>query len=228
MTRHVQAALFTILATLLALPGINAQGSRGKDKEPPNSQQLEIRVTKAEEGLLKEYMDVAKEYLKKGDKEEALEVLKRVERINPQMEGLKQQMDRINEELMLENEATLELDVSKFWGQPICEVTEGKAFRLAATGEYKLSYSAAVPLTGLPTQDPAQDYLPVGPFGALVGVIVTDGKPGEPFLVNGGLEQTPKKTGQLFLRVNVPAAAKCTGNIKLQLSGAIKLVAKKR
>ena len=158
MTRHVQTALLTILAMLLALPGINAQGSRGKDKEPPNSQQLEIRVTKAEEGLLKEYMDVAKEYLKKGDKEEALEVLKRVEHINPQMEGLKQQMDRINEELMLENEATLELDVSKFWGQPICEVTEGKAFRLAATGEYKLSYSATVPLTGLPKQDPAQVY----------------------------------------------------------------------
>lgn len=228
MTRDLSMALFTI-PVLLLLPSVtHAQSSRSKDKEPPNSQQLEIRVTKAEEELLKEYMDVAKEYLKKGDKEEALQVLKRVEHINPQMEGLKQQMDRIGEELLLENEATLELDVSKFWGHAICEVTEGKAFRLVATGEYKMNYSAAIPLAGLPTNDPAQDYLPIGPFGALIGVIVTDGKPGDPFLVNGGLEHTPKKSGQLYLRVNVPATAKCTGNLKLQLSGAITLVAKKR
>ena len=184
-------------------------------------------MTKAEEGLLKEYMEVAKEYLKKGEKEEALTVLKRVEHINPKMEGLKQEMDRIGEELMQENDAKLELDVSKGWGNPICEVTEGKPFRLAATGEYKMIYSTTIPLTGLPTKDPALDHVSVGPFGALIGVIVTDGQPGEPFVVNGGLEHTPKKSGQLYLRVNVPAAAKCTGDIKLQLSGAIKLCDKK-
>lgn len=219
---------------LLTSPAVYAQGSRSKDKEKdkdkdaPNSQQLEIRMTKAEEGLLKEYMEVAKEYLKKGDKEEALTVLKRVEHINPKMEGLKQEMDRISEELMQENEAKLELDVSKGWGNPICEVTEGKAFRLAAIGEYKMNFSTTIPLTGLPTKDPAVDHVAVGPFGALIGVIVTDGKPGEPFVVNGGLEHTPKKSGQLYLRVNVPAAAKCTGDIKLQLSGAITSITKKR
>jgi len=220
------------IAVLLTSPVVSAQGSRSKDKEKdkdgPNSQQLEIRMTKAEESLLKEYMEVAKEYLKKGEKEEALTVLKRVEHINPKMEGLKQEMDRISEELMQENDAKLELDVSKGWGNPICEVTEGKAFRLAATGEYKIIYSTTIPLTGLPTKDPAVDHVSVGPFGALIGVIVTDGNPGEPFAVSGGLEHTPKKSGQLYLRVNVPAAAKCTGDIKLQLSGAITSVAKKR
>ncbi len=219
---------------LLTSPAVFAQGSRSKDKEKekdkdaPNSQQLEIRMTKAEEGLLKEYMEVAKEYLKKGEKVEALTVLKRVEHINPEMEGLKQQMDRIGEELMQENEAKLELDVSKGWGNPVCEVTEGKTFRLAAVGEYKMNFSTTISLTGLPTKDPAADHISVGPFGALIGVIVTDGKPGEPFVVNGGLEHTPKKSGQLYLRVNVPAAAKCTGDIKLQLSGAITSITKKR
>jgi hypothetical protein len=219
---------------LLTSPAAFAQGSRSKDKEKEkdkdtvNSQQLEIRMTKAEEGLLKEYMEVAREYLKKGEKEQALTVLKRVEHINSKMEGLKQEMDRIGEELMQENEAKLELDVSKGWGNPICEVTEGKAFRLAAVGEYKMNFSTTIPLTGLPTKDPAVDHVSVGPFGALIGVIVTDGKPGEPFVVNGGLEHTPKKSGQLYLRVNVPAAAKCTGDVKLQLSGAITSVTKKR
>ena len=144
------------------------------------------------------------------------------------MEGLQQEIVRINEGLMLENDATLEMDVSKFWGSAICDVTEGKAFRLTAIGEYKMSYSTSIPVTGLPTENPAQDYVSVGPFGALIGVIVTDGNPGEPFVVNGGLEQTPKKSGQLYLRVNIPATAKCTGTIKLQLSGAISAVAKKR
>ena len=222
------------VAVLLASSSGVAQTSRSKDKEKdkdkdgPNSQLLEIRMTKAEEGLLKEYMEVAREYLKKDDKEEALAVLKRVERINPKMDGLKQEMDRIGEELMQENEAKVELDVSKGWGNPVCEVTEGKTFRLAATGEYKMIYSTTIPLTGLPTKDPAVDHVSVGPFGALIGVVVTDGKPGDPFVVNAGLEHTPKKSGLLFLRVNVPAAAKCTGDIKLQLSGAITSVAKKR
>lgn len=227
MRRRLIMMLPTAVATiavLLASPTVFAQGSRSKDrdKDSPNSQQLQIRMSKAEEGLLKEYMEVAKEFLKKGEKEEALTVLQRIEHINPKMEGLKQEMDRISEELMQDNEAKLEFDVSKGWGNaPICEVTAGKAFRIAATGEYKMIYSTSIPLSGLPTKDPAVDHVSVGPFGALIGVIVTDGKPGEPFAVNGGLEHTPKKSGQLYLRVNVPAAAKCTGDIKLQLSGAI-------
>lgn len=221
---------FMILALLLALPTTYAQSSRKeKDgKDGPNSLQLEIRLSKAEEGLLKEYMDVAKEYLKKGEKEEALTVLKKVEYINPKMDGLKQEIDRIGEELMQENDFKFELDVSKFWGNPVCEVSDGKAFRLTAVGEYKMIYSTQIPLTGLPTKDPALDHVSVGPFGALIGVIVTDGKPGEPFVVNGSLEHTPKKGGQLYLRVNVPAAAKCSGDIKIQMSGAVKPLVKKR
>lgn len=228
-TAGVTIAVLLISSAVFAQSGKKDKDKdKDKEKDGPNSQQLEIRMTKAEEGLLKEYMEVAKEYLKKGDQEEALTVLKRVEHINPKMDGLKQEMDRISEELMQENEAKVELDVSKGWGNPVCEVTEGKTFRLAATGEYKLIYSTTIPLTGLPTKDPALDHVSVGPFGALIGVVVTDGKPGDPFVVNAGLEHTPKKSGLLFLRVNVPAAAKCTGDIKLQLSGAITSVAKKR
>ena len=105
---------------------------------------------------------------------------------------------------------------------------EGKPFRLAAVGEYKLEYSAAVPVTGLSSADPTKDHVSAGPFGALIGVVVTDGKPGEAFAVNGGLEQTPKKSGQLFLKVNVPSIAKCKGEIRIQLSGAIKSPLKRK
>lgn len=233
MTR-LAANKFTIIVfvLLLASQSTYAQGSRSKDKDKDkdgaNGVQLEVRLSKAEEGLLKEYMDVAKEYLKNGDNEEALTVLKKVEHINPKMDGLKQEMDRINEVLMQDNDFKFEFDVSKFWGSPICEVTEGKPFRLTAAGEYKMIYSTAIPLGGLPTKEPATDHVAAAPFGALIGVIVTDGKPGDPFVVNDKLEYTPQKGGQLHLRVNVPAAAKCTGDIKIQMSGAVKPLVKKQ
>lgn len=224
---HHKFAIVTILL-LLASQSAYAQSSRSKDKDGANSVQLEVRLSKAEEGLLKEYMDVAKEYLKNGDNAEALTVLKKVEHINPKLDGLKQEMDRINEVLMQDNDFKFDLDVSKFWGNPVCEVTEGKAFRLTAVGEYKMIYSTTIPLVGLPTKEPATDHVAAAPFGALIGVIVTDGKPGEPFVVNDNLEHTPKKGGQLHLRVNVPSAAKCTGDIKIQMSGAVKALVKKQ
>ncbi len=217
-------------AFCIATPAIAQTRDREKDrdrKEEPSAQQLETRVTKAEAALLSEYMEIANEYYKQGDKESSIEVLRRIERIDPKQAGVKQRIDAIEEELLQENGLKTELDVSKGWIQ-ICDVEEGKPFRLAAVGEYKLEYSATVPLTGLSSADPAKDHVSAGPFGALIGVVVTDGKPGEPFVVNGGLEQTPKKSGQLFLRVNVPAIAKCKGEIKIQLSGAIKSAVKRK
>ena len=172
----------TIIAVVLLMASQTTYGqsSRSKDKDKDNDGvngvQLEIRLSKAEEGLLKEYMEVAREYIKNDDKEEALAVLKKVEHINPKMDGLKQEMDRLGEELMQENDFKFELDVSKFWGNPVCEVTEGKAFRLTAAGEYKMNYITAIPLTGLPTKEPGTDHIAAAPFGALIGVIVTEGK----------------------------------------------------
>ena len=132
----------------------------------------------------------------------------------------------INEELLQENGIKMEMDVSNGW-VPVCEVEEGKPFRIAVVGEYKLDLTTPVPLTGLSTSDPAKDHVAVAPFGALIGLVMTDGKPGEPFAVTAGMEHKPKKGGQFFLRVNVPVIAKCKGDLKLQVSGAVKPLAKR-
>ena len=58
-------------------------------------------------------------------------------------------------------------------------------------------------------------------------MVFTEGKPGDPFLIGGGVEHTPKKSGTLYLRINVPVAAKCRGDLKVQISGAVLPVAKK-
>ena len=228
-------AMRTFLASLIVLSissSALAQSKGDKEKardrkDGPSELELASRVAKAEESLLREYMEVVNEYYKKGEKEAAVQVLQRVASINPKMDGVKERINAITEELLQENGIKSELDVSKGW-VPICEVEDGKPFRLTLAGDYKMDLTAAIPLTGLSTADPAKDHVAGAAFGAVIGLVVTEGKPGDPFPVNAGVEHSPKKSGQLWLRVNVPLAARCKGDLKLQVSGAVKPIIKKR
>lgn len=223
-------AVLLFISACLASPGDCFGQSRERDrgkKEEPSGQELAKRLTKAEELLLKEYTDVANEYYKKGEKEAATEVLKRILQINPKQEGVQGQIDSISEELLQENGLKAKFDVSNRW-MPLCEVEEGKPIRIKATGEYKLDLTTAVPLAGLPMKDPGTDYIPVAPFGALFGVVVTAEKPGDPFAITDSMEHTPKKSGVLYVRINTPSTAKCKGDIELQISGAVKAMSKRR
>lgn len=225
--RVVRIAGILLLLTSTA-SGQSKSSDRDKTRrEEPTGQELATRLTKAEESLLKEYLDVADTFYRQGDRDSAIDVLQKVMHIAPKRADIQQRMDSIREEMMQENGLRTELDVSKSW-LPVCEVEEGKPFRLTATGDYKLDYTTTVPVTGLSTANPQTDHIAAAPFGALIGVILTDGKPGEPFAVNATLEHKPKKGGQLYLRVNVPAAAKCKGELKLQLSGGVQPLEKKR
>lgn len=230
-------ALLILAAFLLLAPAAAAQSrdrdkDRDKDKDKdrkdaPSSQQLETRISKAEEQLVQEYLAVANEFYSQGEKEQSIAVLERIARIHPKLDGIAQRIDGIREELLQENGFKAEVDVPKSW-TPLFDVEADKAFRVTITGDYRLDMTGTVPLTGLPTADPQKDHVAGAPFGAVIGLIVTDGKPGDPFAVNAGLEHTPKKSGTFFVRVNVPAAAKCKGELKVQASGAIRPVAKKK
>ena len=229
--RFTGARWVLVILFLAALSDSAFAQSKDRDKNKDRNDgvsetELAARLTKAEELLLKEYKEVVNEHYKQGRKENAIDVLQRMMSINPKMEGVEDQIKLINEELLQENGIKMEMDVSKGW-VPICEVEEGKSFRITVVGDYKLDLTTPVPLTGLSTSDPAKDHVAVAPFGALIGLVMTDGKPGEPFAVNAGLEQKPKKGGQLFLRVNVPIIAKCKGELKLQASGAVKPIGKR-
>lgn len=199
---------------------------RGK-KEEPTGQDLAKRLSKAEELLLNEYTEVANEYYKKGEREAASQVLRRILEINPKQEGIQKQIDSIGEELLQENGLKVKFDVANRW-MPVCEVEEGKPIRIKATGDYKLDLTMPVSVTGLSTKDPATDYISVAPFGALFGVVVTGDKPGDPFAITDSMEFTPKKSGVLIIRINTPATAKCKGDLELQLSGAVKAATKRR
>lgn len=221
------SAAFLCCVTLMLLNSVDAQSARER-RDQPSEKQLQARAEKAEETLLKELTEIAAELQKQGQKEQCLAILEKIDRLNPQTPGLRDRMSAIREEMLSENGISVDLDTSKGWVGPLAEVESGKPFRIAASGEYKLNLSATMPLTGIPTADPGKDPISEAPFGALIGLIVTDGKPGAPFPVNAGLEMTPKKSGMLFLRVNVPLTAKCTGSLKIQFSGGIKPVAIRR
>jgi hypothetical protein len=223
-TKTGAGRLGTIIALILMITGsaaVTAQTrSRPKSGEGDSAKQLESRISKAEEGLLQEYLEVANEFYKQGERERAIDVLGRLLKLNPQMDGIKQRVDGLREEMIQENDRKLEFDTSKFW-LPVGDVQEGKAFRVQVTGEYRMDLNTAVGLAGLPTGDPATTHVDGVPFGAIVGMVFTDGKPGPPFLVSGAVDHTPKKSGTLFLRVNVPTTAKCRGELKVAISGAI-------
>ncbi len=216
-------ATLVVCGCCLALQAVaDAQSSRSrKDKEDtPTAAELESRLKKAEETLISEYKDVAVQYYNQGDKEKSMQMLRRLKELNPRLEGLGDQIKQINEELMDENANEFDLDTKKPW-EPVGDVLEDKPFRIQSAGEFKITINATVNVDGLEPDKESKDYLPGAPLGRLLGVIVTDGKPGKPFPIGSQLEYTPKKGGTLYLKVNVPNDTRCFGRIKVKVSGYI-------
>ncbi|MCA9035903.1 MAG: hypothetical protein KDA91_12285 [Planctomycetaceae bacterium] len=215
--------LLVVVGAFLTSSSVSGQSSRDrKNNSQLNEKELQSRAEKAEETLVKELHEIAGEFYKQGDREKSIAILERISQINPRTPGLKEQMKTIREEMLTDNPASVDVDTSKGWTAAVAEVEGGRPFRIAASGDFRVLFSATLSVNGISDEDPSKDVLSVAPFGALIGVIVSDGKPGEPFAVNNGLEMTSKKSGLLFLRANVPAGAKCTGKIKVQLSGGIR------
>lgn len=220
--------LFPTLALAILASTVVGQSRRNRDdKENPKT--LELRAQKAEQALAREYLDIASGYYDLGDVEKAKDFLVRLNDLRKGLPGVKEKINELEEELMNSNSNTLSIDTAKGWGEAIAVVREGEAFRLAAAGDYKLTTTMKVDVTGLPSRDPVKDLAGNVPFGALMGLIVgTDGKPGRPFAVKDGVEHTPRKSGQLYVRVNTPPGAKCTGKIQVRISGKVITGARKK
>ncbi|MEO2013090.1 MAG: hypothetical protein ABGZ53_01830 [Fuerstiella sp.] len=216
----LRATLVVCSCCVLIQTAANAQSSRDRkrDDDRPSAKALAVRLEKAEEALVNEYKEVAIEFYKQGDKEKSMQMLRRLRQLSPQMDGLKERIGAISEELMQENASDIEIDTRKSW-ELVGDVSEGKPFRIQATGEYKMTYSATVTVNGLQEEKDSKEHVADAPLGCLLGVIVSDGKPGKPFPVKAELEHTPKKSGQFFLKVNVPLGTRCIGKLKVHVSG---------
>lgn len=218
----VRVTIFLSVCGVLIQATVNAQSSRDRSRkdDAPSARALEMRLMKAEETLVSEYREVAVEFYNQGEKEKAMEMLQRLKQLNPKMEGLTERIESMAEELLQENARELDIDTRTSW-EPVGDVMADRTFRIQAVGEYKLTLTATVTPDGVEPAKESKDYLPGAPLGCLLGVIVTDGKPGTPFPIKSQLEYTPKKGGKLFLKVNVPEGSRCVGRIRVGVSGYI-------
>lgn len=206
-------------------PGVGKPTSTAPAASVSEIKDLEQRAKKTQEDFLKESAELARDLEKAGLFEQAKNVLEVIRKVNPDLAGVKEKIDELNDSVLSSNKGAIEIDVSKGWGDPVARVEKGKAFRVEATGTYRFMAQTTVSPKGFPTDDPARDMLPGVRCGALAALIVpidAKGKPGkplDPIEVGDSKDINPRESGLLFLNVNLPNGHKSTGKIDVILSG---------
>ncbi|GAB5444915.1 MAG: hypothetical protein Fues2KO_52640 [Fuerstiella sp.] len=222
-------AIFVVCVCSLCLStvgyGQSARERRNRE-EKPSARELEARAAQAEQAMIEEFKDIANAFYNSGEKEKAMQMLKRLKDLSPELQGVDDHIKSIDAELLQENQEDIDVDTRKGVWEQIGQVYEEKRFLVQAAGEFRVTYAATISVDGLEPDKDAKDYLPGAPLGCLLGVIVVDGKPGRPFPIRSKVEHTPKKDGLLFVKVNVPEGARCTGKLKVRVSGYINTAAR--
>lgn len=259
MTRHFASSLQVSLLLIFSVVSFNdahGQSDRRRRDDAPSARVLESRVEKAEESLVGEYKEVAEEFYRQGDREKAVALLKRLSSLNPTMPGLKDEIQKIQNELLAENPGELTFDTRKQVWLPVGRVQKGKPVRLQCTGEYKLTFSATLMADGMKkpirqssvgdasqrrragTNDKGKKsdkpqrteediyFVENLPLGCLAGVIVDGTQLSEPFRIGTETSLNPKSDGMLIIKTNLPEGVRCTGKLELAFSGYIDASAK--
>ncbi len=238
MARHIRlacAALTTLSVVWLACgSSILAQTSKSKSKPKAISagemKKLDVRMEEVQKSFIKDTATLIRDFEDVGQPERAKLFLDVLQKLDPKNESIQKKIDALNDKILNESEFEFELDVSKSWVQ-IGMVTGGKLARVTAEGDYKFDAAGKLSAEGVPSADPANDMIVGIPMGSLVGVVMpinaqpnrnnTQNRP-PPFAVKTEHEWTPKQDGVLLLKVNMPPGTKCTGKLKLKVSGMIR------
>ncbi len=213
-----------------------------KSKVAGDSKDLDARAEKNLEGFLVESLKLAEDYERVGKFDEAQDQLRTVKRLKPDLLGIDEKLNKLNESLFETNDLEMEQDVADGW-RPRVHVFRGKPVRVQAQGLYKVVMNAMADADGFPAKDPRTDMAAGVRCGALVGIIVPTGesgakstrsessrnekdKLGDPFEIGANKEFTPKEDGVLLLNVNLPPGHKSIGKLRIRLSGHIKMLSK--
>ena len=204
---------------------------RNNNSAPPQAvrtselKKIDAKASKVEDEFVKEAFGLATEYEKAGDLERAIEYLEAMLKINPDLAGAKDKIDDLKDEILSANDFDMDLPASPAWGDPVAFVRAGKPFRIRSVGNYKFSITEQLGPEGFPVGDLQKHMVEDIPVGKLIGVIVNpnskDKKPGDPFQVGTEKELNPKESGYLFLKVNLPPEARCSGELQVRLSGYV-------
>jgi hypothetical protein len=224
------SAVALLIACLTAGGVALAQTATTKAKTKPKSggasiESLDKRATDMAKNLLKDAVDISKGYEDAGEYDRAKLLLEVLQKLDPKLPGLKEKIELLTDKSLDKTEFEYELDVARGWSPPVALVAKDRLVRIETTGQYKFEASANSGPEGLSTDDAGGDLVAGLPVGALIGMIVNPDtkKAGKPFAIGAKQEWKPQQPGVLLLKINAPNGHKCTGKLKVQLSGVAKL-----
>ncbi|MBI1348078.1 hypothetical protein GC163_17530 [bacterium] len=224
--------LASLIVVVMTTSGLLGQTGKSKSKSktstpsPAAVRQLDQRAKEMQEQLLRDASEISKGYEDAGEYERAKWLLEVLEKLDPKLPGLKENIDRLTDKSLNATEFEFELDVSRGWSAPVGVVQQGRVVRIAAEGDYKLITSLPVTADGLPQNESGADLISGMSLGSVVGMIVDpkEKKPGKPFEIKAQREWTPRESGLLLLKVNLPNGHKSTGKLTIHLGGVSPVV----
>ncbi|WP_437227653.1 hypothetical protein SH661x_000485 [Planctomicrobium sp. SH661] len=207
--------------------GAFAQG--GRRNAAPTTKSLDLAAEKAESDYLSNLADLATKYEEAGDVQKASEMLKGILRIKPEAEVVKNKLKQFEEMVFKDNVHTVDVDAGGGWISTGVVVSKDRPIRIEADGTYKLSVNDVLGPAGYPSDNLINGMVDGIPCGSLMAAIGKSGDGGKrdpkdlprPMFIGKQKEIVPKESGPLLFRINVPEGAKCTGKIKVKITGNI-------
>ncbi len=220
--------------TLLAATPALAQGAK-KAPVATNAKSLDQQAEKAQNEYLASLADLATKYEEVGDLQKSSDMLKSILKIKPDADAIRTRLKQFEESVFKDNSHTVEVDSAGGWISAGVMVTKEKPVRLEAEGSYKFIASDILTPAGYPTADPLKDMYDGAPCGALIAFVAKSAGGGDSggrqrggqkeaphaVMVGAHSELNPSDSGTLYLKLNVPDGSKCTGKIKVKITGNI-------
>jgi len=197
-------------------------GKATRNKPIANTKSIDVRADQVQSAFVKDSEELASQYMDAGHLDKARAVLSSVLAMNPNLPGIQKKIEQIDETLLNANDIEFDVNPSHGWETTGASVVENRAVRFHVEGSYRFDVGASIGPAGFPDKDPIKDVVGGIPCGAVMGVVIVNGKPGKPFLIGEGVDYTPKESGVLAVRVNAPAGNKNTGKLKVTASGWVR------
>jgi hypothetical protein len=202
--------------------------ARQRPANPPELKRLEAKAEEIRESFLRDTNQLIKQFEDVGQYEKAKVLVDALAKLDPQNEPVKTKLDELSTKILDAGEFEVGLNPGKSW-QPVGTVERGQPVRILVTGDYRIVANIEAGPDGAPSDNPAEDLIPHVPFGAVMAVIAdadaakraADKQP-RPFTIGSRYEKPAERDGVLFLKVNVPPGAMCTGRLTALVSGATK------
>jgi hypothetical protein len=232
---NVRRSFWWPACTVLAAHVVAAEPApKARAPSPAEMRRLDAKLASVSESFLRDTTTLIASYENVGQFERAKLILEVLQKLDPKNEVIREKLMSLNERMMEATQQEVELEANAQW-TAVGRVMRGRPIRIQASGEYKITATMETGPAGMSSTNPVSDLVAGVPLGALMGVILpvpekaTDGEQrpaanqqAQPFGVGVAYDRPADRDGILYLKVNVPPGAKCTGRLKAQVSGAEK------